>query len=139
MRPGKAIAILTMPFAAVCLALLSAMCVTPYWDCSQVPLTIDLWQPTVFLLAVFSVVAALVLYVDLLLIKGLIQKMGSFRLPVLAVLGAVIATVPRTILAAFGGLGLGSLAPRYEFMPFAIAGALFALALYKLVSFEQRK
>lgn len=70
MRPAKAIAILSIPFAAVSLASLSGMCLTPYWDCSQVTLTIDLWQPALFLLVAFTVVAVVVLYVDLLLMRG---------------------------------------------------------------------
>jgi hypothetical protein len=139
MRPTKAIAVLSIPFAAVTLALLSGMCLTPYWDCSQVPLTIELWHPALFLLVAFTVVAVVVLYVDLLLIREVIHKMGSSRLLALAVLGAITATLPRVILAAFGGLGISSVAPRFEFVPFAVAGALFAIALYKLVDIEQKQ
>ncbi|SRR5258708_866262 len=139
MKPSKAIAILTVPFAISCLVLLSGMCLTPYWDCRGVPITLDVWQSALFILAVFSTVAAAVLYIDLLLIRKLVSRFVSYRLVILAVLGAIVATLPRILLAAFGGLGMGALLPRVEFLPFAIAGAVFALVLDRLVRIDQHR
>jgi hypothetical protein len=139
MRPSKAIAILTVPFAISCLVLLSGMCLTPYWDCRQTSITLDIWKPALFTLVLFLIAAAVVLYVDLLLIRGVVARIVSYRSVVLAVVGAIVATLPRILLAAFGGQGLNALSPQLEFLPFAIAGALFAMALDRLVRIGQHR
>src|SRR6266516_7580169 len=83
MRPSKAIAVLTVPFAISCLVLLSGMCLTPYWNCRGTQITLDMWKPALFTLVLFSIVAAIVLYIDLLLIKGVASRMVSYRSVVL--------------------------------------------------------
>lgn len=136
MKPSRAIAVLSVPFAALSLVLLGGMCLTSYWDC-RLDLTFDIWKPALFVLAVFTVAAALVLYVDLLLIKSLPNKGASHRIVLIGIVGAAVATLPRILLALFGGQGLSALSPQVEFVPFVIAGAIFAVALDRLVRMDQ--
>src|SRR5712692_3342303 len=101
MRPAKAISILTVPFAISCLVTLAGMCLTPFWDCRlEMPLTVDVWKPALFIFFVFSIVAAIVLYVDFLLIVKLLARVIAYRLVLLAVSGAIVAMLPRVALGA---------------------------------------
>lgn len=135
MKPGKAIAVLAVPFALSCLLLLGGMCLTPYWECSidRPIIFADFVKPGLFILLLFVVAAAAVLYIDLLLIAQM-PKGGTYRWVLVAATGAAVATVPRLILAAFGGQGLGALVPQFEFLPFLITGAAFALVLDRSVN-----
>ena len=130
MSPVKAIVVLAVPFALVCLLLLSGMCLTPYWECrfEQPIVFLDLVKSGLLILLVFVVAAIAVLCIDFLLITQL-PKVGTYRWVLIAAAGASVATVPRITLAAFGGQGLGALVPQIEFLPFFIAGGAFALLL----------
>lgn len=139
MKSVKAITVLAVPFAATALVLVGGMCLTPYWDCKFYSTSIeDLWVPALLTLLAFSVVAVIVLFVDLLVIQTVLPKAGSYRLVGIAVLGAAVATIPRIIVAAVGGQGIGALSPQVEFLPFGIAGAVFALVLDRLVKSPQQ-
>lgn len=135
MKPSKAIAILTIPLAICWMVLLVGMCLTPYWDCKvQLPLiSLDIWKPALFGLLLFSIVAAVVLYVDLLLIKQLVPRIVRYQSVAIAVIGGIVATLPRILFGAFSGQGIG-VSPQVEFLPFAIAGAVFALVLHWLLT-----
>jgi hypothetical protein len=138
MKSAKAIAVLAVPFAATALVLVGGMCLTPYWDCKFHSTSIaNLWVPVLLALVAFSVVAAIVLFIDLLVIQRVLSRNGSHRLVIIAVLGAVIAMIPRMIVAAAGGQGIGALSPQLEFVPFGIAGAVFALVLDRLIKSNQ--
>ena len=135
MKPSKVIAVLTIPLAICWMVLLVGMCLTPYWDCKvQLPLTLDVWKPALFGLVLFSIVAAIVLYIDLLLIKQLAPRILRYQSVAIAVIGGIVATLPRVLFGAFSGQGLGVLSPQVEFLPFAIAGAFFALVLRWLLT-----
>ncbi len=135
MKANKAIAVLAVPFAGTCLLLLAGMCATPYWECKVEPgsALLDLWKPGLFLLLTFSVVASIVLYIDLLIIKSISTTMRHRHFAI-AIVGAATATVPRVLIAAGEGHGIAALAPQVEFAPFALAGAVFALALNWLLA-----
>ena len=66
-------------------------------------------------------------------IKRLRSRSSSYRSIVLGFSGALVAALPRIALAAFGGQGWWALLPQLDFLPFAVAGALFALVLDHLV------
>jgi hypothetical protein len=136
MNPTKAIVVLAVPFAIVCLVFLAGMCATPYWDCSALSLPsniVTLWKPALFTLALFTAFAALVLWIDSLLIRRLVKTAVTYRTSVLVVFGAVVAVLPRIVAAAFGGQGFLALSPQLEYLPFAASGALFAVVLDRLI------
>ncbi len=141
MKSSKAIAILAVPFAVCVLLLLGGMCLTPYWECGvdlSVPLA-QVWRPVLFTIAVFTVLAAIVLYVDLLVITNFLSKSKTFsyRIVLVALFGGLEAAIPRIFFAAIGGQGVGALSPQVEFLPVAMAGAVFALALDRLVGIQE--
>lgn len=134
MKAPKAIAILAVPFAITPLVLLLGMCLTPYWKCwPQESLELGgIWQPALFVLGVTSIVAAVVLWVDYVLISA-IPSLGSLRRTiVVALIGGAAGVAPRILVAAFGGQGWGALSPQLEFLPFVISGAVFAVVLDRL-------
>jgi len=139
MNPNKAIAILAVPFALTTLGLLSAMCLTPYWKCSidlsaSIP---NLSKSLLFVFAVFVVLAVVLLYVDWVAINFLSRReKGSLFLVVL--IGAALAVAPRIVLAVAGGVGIWALLPRWEHLPLAISGAVFAGLLHWLVRPKDR-
>lgn len=134
MKSSKAIAVLAVPFAVTSLVMLSAMCLTPYWKCWPQPSfdLAELWRPLVFILAVSSALAAVILWIDLLLIKALLPTMASSRTALVAAIGGVVAVAPSIIFGAVGGQGVGALSPQLEYIPLVVAGAMFALLLDKL-------
>lgn len=140
MKPSKAIALLTIPLAISWMVLWAGMCLTPYWTCSvQVTFTPDIWKPALFGLLIFSLAAALVLCIDLLLINHLMSKTVRYRLVTLAVIGGIVATLPRMLLWVFsGGAKIGALPPQVELLPFAVAGATFALVLNWLLTLSKK-
>lgn len=133
MNPLRAVAVLTVPLALTWMVFLAAMCVTPYWTCNvdwSVPLG-QAWKPVLFIAAVLSVVAAIVLAVDLLAIQ-LVPPTG-YRLAILAVAGGAIATVPRILWDLREVTVAEAVAPQVEFLPFTLAGAVFIVILARLV------
>ena len=131
MKPGKAIAILTVPLAVLCALSFGAMCLTQYRDCRLETLggLGEMWKPALFTFSVLLAVAVLVLYIDLVLIKHAIPRSAPYRKLLLAVCGAVVATLPRVLLAVVGGQGAQALSPQIEYLPYAVVGAVFALLL----------
>lgn len=134
MRPIRAVVVLAVPLAVTWMLLLGALCVTPYWTCRvdiSVPFA-DAWKPILFVVAALSVVAAIVLAIDLLLVDLLPPK--GYRLVALAGAGAMIATLPRILWDLRDGTIAEAFAPQVEFLPFALAGAVFIVILAKLVA-----
>jgi hypothetical protein len=134
MKPVRAVVVLAVPLALTWMLLLAGMCLTPYWTCKvdmSVPFT-EAWKPIFFVGGALSVVAAIVLAVDLLLIDLLPPK--GYRLLALAGAGAVIATLPRILWDLRNGTLAEAFAPQLEFLPFALAGAVFIVVLAKLVT-----
>lgn len=56
-----------------------------------------------------------------------------FRSTLIALIGGAVALTPTVLLAALGGQGMGALWLQLEFLPFAIAGAVFSLLLDALL------
>jgi hypothetical protein len=90
-----------------------------------------LLKPGLFVVFVFVSGAAIVLCVDAFFV-GKLPNRGVQRLGIVALIGALFATVPWLIVNAFTGQGMGALAPQLEYLPFAIAGAIFAVILDRL-------
>lgn len=134
MNAPKAIAILAVPFALATLVFLLGMCLTPYWKCwPQESLELGgIWKPALFILGVTSAVAAVVLWVDYLLISMIPSLQFPIRTFVVALIGAAVGVVPGILVAAFGGQGWGALSPQLEFLPFAMSGAVFEVVLDRL-------
>jgi len=135
MKPFHAIAALTVPFALTWIALLAGLCLTPFWACGiEWPLSIsEVWKPALFIVVVLSVVAAIVLLADLLMIQVFMTKVRRYRMIGLVVVGGVIATLPRIVWGLINSEGLGAFAPQVEFLPFTLAGALFIVILARLI------
>jgi len=132
MRSLRAVAILTIPLALTWMLLLGVMCLTPYWTCKvdlSVPFTVA-WKPMLFVAVVLSIVAVLVLSVDLLVVQ-LFPPTG-YRSVGLAVAGGAIATIPRILWDLRDGTFAEAFTPQLEFLPFALAGAIFIIILAKL-------
>jgi hypothetical protein len=138
MKPGRAIAILTVPLALLCVLSFGAMCLTPYRDCRLEALGDlgEMWKPALITLAILLVVAALVLYLDLVLIRRVIPRSAPQRKLLIAMCGAVIATLPRILLAVVGGQGMQALSPQIEYLPFVVVGAVFALLLDRMTRID---
>lgn len=135
MTRTRAIVVLSVPFAAVSLLLLASMCLSPYWQCKVTgPLTIAaIWKPAVFIFVLFTAVAVVVLCVDLVFISALAGLREHYRTLAIAAVGGIVAVVPTVVHGVFDGQGIAALSPQFEFLPFALAGAIFALALSRLI------
>lgn len=137
MKPGKAIAILTVPFAIIWMASMTGMCLTSYWHCKlEQPLDIHVWKPLLFLFLLFSTISAIVLLIDFFLIQNALPQIKQSRLIALLLGGSLVATFPHVLWKASGGQGVGAMVPQVDYFPSAMVGAVFALLLDRIIRYK---
>ena len=132
MKSGHAVAILTVPFALTCLLLLAVACLMPYSGCKldlSAPFS-EVWMSALFVVALLSADACLVLSIDMLFVRHLPSI--RYRSVLLAIVGAATATLSRV-------LWNWPLGPRIEFLPFTLSGAIFILMLDRLAGGKNRE